>query len=255
MSESQVCNLPPCPSTFLLEVGRAEVDSKDLQEFHSFLLSFLTPLLHGMPPMGRFGASKKAYWCITLSPTGRHYASLSRELSHSGFYTVEWGNRAITIPVHSAPPSLPPASTRLKFLNVPPNCARIGLPEAILQAAGYKVVIPPASSFEPITPVPDAVVLLQYRLGHNANAAVFIVDVLPPRDDPYLHRLPPFMPQLSTPGRTPFSTFLDKDPLLLDPPSNPRRKNGPITPEPISEMPSPRAFAIICSSSSLTSCF
>jgi len=228
MSEQMVSNLPPCPFTFLLEVGQAEVESHELTEFHNFLLQFMTPLLQGMPPMGRYGSRKNAYWCISLSPMGRNFANLSRELSHSGFYTVEWGLRTVTIPVNTAPPPLPPSFKRLKFLNVPLHCARVGLPEAILDAAGYKTVSPPTSSSEPITPVPGAVVLLRYRLGHQANAAVFIVDVLPPPDDPFLHRLPPFLPQLSTPGRAPFSTFLDKDPLFLAPPAAIQRRRAPL---------------------------
>ena len=193
-----------------------------------------------MPPIGRYGTGRTAVWCISLLPSGRHYAQLSRELSHSGSYAVQFGDSTVLVPSSPAPPALPPSSTRLKFLNIPPPLAKDGLPQALLSAAGYTVRSPSG----PVVPPPDGeVLLLQYRLGRDANAAILIVDVLGPTSDPHLHRLPPFMPAHSLPGFM-FATLVENDPLprlpeprTAPPPSPPPSPPPPQGPAASSDVP------------------
>ena len=214
MHTSVISNTSLASTVYTLHVGQASVQSDQLSAFASFLLSYLLPLLEGMPPMGRYEANIKAYWCLELSPNGQHFACLSSTLASSTFYSVMWGTSHVLVPVSVASPPLPPNHRTLKFLQVPFECSRLGLPEAVLNLAGYSVTTPsPLSPPSQPPPGSNTVVLLSYRLGANANAAVFIVKVLPPLDDPYLRCLPPFIPQLSKPGHTPFSTLVDNDPL------------------------------------------
>lgn len=110
--------LTSCPYTFILDVGQANVLDEELPDLLASLLTYLTPLLQGMPPMGRYGVRRTAYWSITLSPTGRHFAELSRDISHTGFFTFSWRQRQISIKTSSPPPILPPCTVRLKLLNV-----------------------------------------------------------------------------------------------------------------------------------------
>ena len=190
MGSDTVSYLPSPALLFVLEVGKASIAPGLLQAFSQHLLRYLSPLLAGMPPMGRFGAGSSAYWCLELCPSGTHFAALSRDLSHSGHLSVLWDDRHVSVPVSSAAPMLPPSALQLKFLNVPTSCSKVGLPDAVLSLAGYR----PATPSPGVTPAPgsDTVIILRFRLGSHANAAIFIVDVLPPPDDPHLHRLPAF---------------------------------------------------------------
>ena len=227
LSRSPTSLLPPSPFSFSLHVGlTALADELQRPAFLTHLRNHLDPLLADMPPMSRFGSGKKAVWTITLSPSGRHYAHLSRQLSQSGSYALPFADSIALIPSSPAPPTLPPASTRLKFLNIPPSLAKEGLPHAILTAAGY-VVRQPSITVD--IPPPGEVLLLQYRVGRDANASVLIVDVLPPASDPHLHRLPPFMPAHSVDGFV-FATLVDKDPLPRLPDSSSRRPSVAVPP-------------------------
>ena len=189
--------------------------------------------------MGRFGAGTTAFWCVTLDPTAQHFASLSRDLSHSGHYTVLWGSQHVTVPVTRAQHTLPHGALQLRLLNVPPSCCRVGLPEALLDLAGYAVTpCPPGSPPPRPAAGSQAVTVLRYRLGAQANAAVFVVDVLAPPDDPYLHRLPAFAGALSAPGRPVFATFVHADPLRRAPAAARRGPHGDAsTPAPTIHLP------------------
>ena len=115
------------------------------------------------------------------------------------------------------------------------NLAKDGLPQALLSAAGYTVRSPSG----PVVPPPDGeVLLLQYRLGRDANAAILIVDVLGPTSDPHLHRLPPFMPAHSLPGFM-FATLVENDPLPRSPEPRPTPPPSPPPSHPPSPPPPP----------------
>ena len=140
------------------------------------------------------------------------------------------------IPVRPIPSPLPPSAIRLLIRNVPLSCSRVGLPDALLQLAGYNPVRCPTRG--PLAvPAADStdVVLLQYRLGGHANAAEFVVDVLPPASDPHLRLLPLFAPQLSTPGEPQFSVLVRDDPL----PRAPRSSDGLDSPPVSAALPPP----------------
>ena len=239
LSRSCICLLPPSSTAFSLHVGQAALTEEHQRPaFLTHLRSHLDPLLADMPPMGRFGHGRKAVWNISLLPSGRHYAQLSRELSHSGSFAVSFGGSVVLVPTSAAPPALPPASTRIKLLNIPTHLAKEGLPQAILSAAGYAIRVPTVGA--PLLPPPeDEVLLLQYRIGRDSNAAVLIVDVLAPASDPHLHRLPPFLPAHSIPGFV-FSTLVENDPLPRLSPG--LRANAPAPPS--SSLSSPH----LCSS-------
>ena len=230
LGRSSVCLLPPSSSAFSLHVGQAALlDERQRPAFLAHLRSHLDPLLADMPPMSRFGYGKKAVWSVFLSPSGRHFAHLSRELSHSGTFAISFGDSVVLVPTSPAPPALPPASTRIKLLNIPPNLAKEGLPQAILSAAGYLVRLPSIGA--PIVPPPEnEVLILQYRIGRDFNAAILLVDVLAPASDPHLHRLPPFLPAFSIPGFV-FSTLVENDPLpRLTPSRNTAAPPSPSSP-------------------------
>jgi hypothetical protein len=221
MGSDPVSFLPQQQHAYSLLVGQATVAPDRLARFHAFLLTHLQPLLAGMPAMGRVGTGARAVWNLELAPTGPCYAALSRELSHSGHYAVPWEDAHVLIPVRPTPRPLPAASLRLNLQNVPLSCSCVGLPEALLTLAGYTPIRCPASgSLSPPPAGSSSVLVLQYRLGSHANAAQFLVDVLPPPDDPFLQRLPIFAPVLSVPGQPPLSVFVAHDPLPCPRPSS-----------------------------------
>ena len=213
MTAQPVCYLPQQQHAYTLLVGAATVRPEQLAAFQQFLLSHLQPLLAGMPAMGRFGRGAGAVWCLELSRSGACFAALSRDLSHGGHYSVVWEGTPVLIPVRASQRTLPAASLRLTIQQVPLHCSCVGLPEALLQLAGYHPTRCP-QAWPIATPAAGSrsVVVLQYRLGQGANAAEFLVDVLPPPDDPFLCQLPLFAPALPVPGGRPLSVFVAQDP-------------------------------------------
>lgn len=236
MGAEPICHLPASRHAFQLLVGQASVPPEQLAAFHAFLLSHLECLLVGMSPMGRYGQGAKAIWNLELSPSGPCFAALSRDLSHAGHYAVLWNELYVLIPVRPSRSTPPPATRTLLIQNVPLSCSRVGLPDALLRLAGYTPVRCPATG-PVLPPAADSVVVVQYRLGAHANAAVFVVDVVPPADDPHLRRLPMFARELTEPGHPTFSVLLEADPL---PRSVPARVGGPQpAPRPVAPMDVP----------------
>ena len=107
---------------------------------------------------------------------------------------------------------LPRGAVQLKFLNIPLRLARDGLLEAVLTLAGYQVQRADAHPVRRPEAGSNVVLLLRYRHGMD-NSAVLIADVLPPEDDPHLHRLPAKLDRLTPPGEPPMWTLLTDDPL------------------------------------------
>ena len=213
MTAQPVCYLPQQQHGYTLLVGEATVRPERLAAFQQFLLSHVQPLLAGMPAMGRFGRGAGAVWCLELSRSGACFAALSRDLSHGGHYSVVWEGTPVLIPVRASQRTLPASSLRLTIQQVPLHCSCVGLPEALLQLAGYHPTrCPPVWPIAAPAAGSRSVVVLQYRLGQGANAAEFLVDVLPPPDDPFLSQLPLFAPAMPVPGGKPLSVFVAKDP-------------------------------------------
>ena len=199
-------------STYFLEVSQSSVEASALPAFSSFLRSHFASMPADIAQVGAPRGRRDRLW-ITLDSEGPGYAELSRSLAHTGHYTVAWQDSQVMVPVTMRHLSHPAAIT-LKFLNVPPDCSREGLPEAVLSLAGYNCV-PVSPDAPPTTPAPGSgmVHLLGYRLGGGNNAAHFVIDVLAPPDDPHLRRLPPRMAELSSPDDGQFYTLVDNDPL------------------------------------------
>lgn len=201
-------------AVYCLEVSKAAVSLAEYPRFSAFLHSLLRGMDGTVMQVGKMGKAPRDKWWVRLNPDGPGFADLSRSLEHTGHYTVQWGDRQVTVPSSLRCPVVPPSAVQLKFLNVPPECSREGLPEAVLSLAGYTAV-PATPGAPPRAPEAgsDLVVLLRYRLGGGDNAAAFVVDVIPPEDDPHLRRLPPCIRELSEPDEGQFFTFVQDDPL------------------------------------------
>ena len=218
---------------YILQVAKA-VPSDQLEAFKSFLTRHLEPLLDGMPVPCRMRCNTPhEEWHIELNPNGRHFAQLSQQLNNGGGYPVNWPPEAspaetVCISVLRSPSPLPVGARQLQLHQVPPTLCRANLDASILTLAGYTPVYPPEFG-PPETPPTGHVLLLQSRLGYlkgskgtQVNGATFIIDFLPPADDPFLRRLPPGLPSLIA-GNPPMMTLIHQDKLakVLRPPPSP----------------------------------
>jgi len=187
----------------------------------------------------KLGASSSQYTCsgrvqVQLSLDCPHYGELSHSLNNGGAYPLELeGGQVVLVPVEHRYQYTPPAAISVLIMHLP-LCFNVEeAPAAILEMAGYRVIIPEAGVNVVSRPPPDTVVLLRFRnfrggpRGERVDPSGFQVTLLPPASDPHLRHLPP---RFRFPDWDPdILTMLERDPLPKVPraPANPAGRNLP----------------------------
>ena len=192
----------PTGSQFLLyrvHVGLSHVGAEDRAPWTQHLSgALIAPFSDFMHPVCSNGHGAREVWEFSLpldQPGSEPLCELSRLLSRGGAFCELWRGRHVSVPVSLKYAPMPPGSIQLVFTGVPSELSVVGLPEAVLELAGYSVVLPCGDSAI-ARPGSGSVLLLRYRLGFMPGGVYydggrFVVDVLPPSDDPWLSRLPP----------------------------------------------------------------
>jgi hypothetical protein len=154
----------------------------------------LRPKLSGSSQIGV--AMGGGQWFITLAPDCPSFAAVSDCLNHGGAIPLQFPDGGVaSVPVKHRYQFAPPEALHLLFINLPPPFNVEEFTTAVLEMAGYTVLLPPSNVSFPGTPPPNSVFLLNYRnglcTGGYTNPAIIRATVVPPADDPFLHHLPP----------------------------------------------------------------
>ena len=181
------------PSAFIIKPKSGITDSVDLPNIQAALQAKVAPLIDGDTRQSH----PKGTWKILPSPTSSHFSELMGLLS-TGHIHLQFPalNASTLVEVDVCFQRAPIAPLQLLLRQVPLDISSIGLPERILTMAGYTVTMP-GPGLQSIQPPPSgSVSVLRYFKGLDKETkrrddSCICVEVLPPKDDPYLRYLPP----------------------------------------------------------------
>ena len=162
------------------------------------------------------GRAAKLSFIFPSVPTAES-SNLRRAVSHAGHWSFRFNDSDVLIPTHIGEPLLPPHHLTLRFFHIPLSFSRVSLPAVVLSMAGYRVIAANAPDASAPPGSTGVVYLLLIRLGMSGgpypvdDPTRFIIEVIPPLDDPHLSHLPAFLPFAE--GHLAMSTFVHKDPL------------------------------------------